>query len=134
MASVKGVNITKLDNSTGKLSKQEKGKVRIWTDSFEATGEAIGSDITICRLPKNSTVVEATIYHDALGASSTLIMGDATDDNRYITSGSTATAGVKTLNAIDGIGYENTTQTDLILTTAGGTVTGTIKVIVKYLV
>lgn len=134
MASVKGVNITKLDDATGKLAKTELGRVRVWTDTFTATGEAIGSDITIARLPKNSSVVGAKVYHAALGASSTLILGDSDDDNRYITAGSTSSAGVLTLNAVGGIGYENTADTDLVLTTAGGTVTGTIKVVIEYLV
>lgn len=134
MASVKGVNITKLDDGSGKLSKQEAGKLRVFTDTYEATGEAIGSDITICRLPANSTVVEATLYTDALGASSTLILGDSSDDNRYITSVSTSSAAITNINVIGGIAYENTSATDLILTTAGGTVTGTITLVVKYLV
>ena len=36
--------------------------------------------------------------------------------------------------AIAGVGYENTAETDVLLTTGGGSITGTIKVIVTYVV
>lgn len=134
MASVKGVNITALDDGTGKVSKLEKGKVRVFVDTYEASSLASGSDITIARLPQNSAVIDAAVYHDALGGSSTLILGDASDDNRYITAGSTSSAGVLRMNAVDGCGYENTAETDLILTTGGATISGTIKTVIKYTV
>ena len=134
MASVKGVNITALDNGTGKVSKLNKGKERVFVDTYEASSLTSGSDITICRLPKNSAVVDVVVYHDALGASSTLKVGDATDDDRYITAGSTSSAGALRMNAVDGCGYENTAAIDLIATTGGATISGTIKVVVEYLV
>ena len=134
MASVKGVNITALDDSGSKLSKIENGKERVWVETYEAASLASGSDITVCRLPKNSAVVDAVIYNDALGGSSTLSLGDADDADRYITAGSTSSAGALRMNAVNGAGYENTAQTDLIVTTAGATISGTIKVVVKYLV
>ena len=135
MASVKGVNITKLDNGTGKINKIEGGgKLEIWTDTYEASSLVAGSNITIARLPKDSAVVDAVVYHDALGASSTLKLGDAGDDDRYLAAGSTASAGALRMELADGALYENTAATDLILTTAGATISGTIKVIIKYLV
>lgn len=134
MASVKGVNITALDNGTGKLDKTEHGKIRAFCDTYEASSLVSGSDITIARLPKNSAVVDVVVYHDALGASSTVSCGDADDVDRYITAGSTASAGVLRMNAVDGANFENTAETDLILTTGGATISGTIKVVVKYLV
>lgn len=134
MASVKGVNITMLDDGTGKLAKTEKGKLRVYTDTYEASSLASGSDITIARLPKNSAVVDVTVYHDALGASSTLKVGDASKDDRYVTAGSTASAGTLRMNTVDGCGYENTVATDIIVTTGGATISGTIKIVVKYLV
>lgn len=134
MASVKGVNITALDDGTGKLSKIEKGKERVFIDTYEASSLASGSDITICRLPKNSAVVDAVIYHDALGGSSTLSLGDADDVDRYITAGSSASAGALRMNAVDGCGFENANGVDLIVTTGGASITGTLKVVVKYLV
>lgn len=132
MASVKGVNITKIDDNTGKLSKTEVGKLKVFVDTYEAASLVAGSDITVARLPQDSTILDAAVYHDALGASSTLILGDVTDPNRYITAGSTASAGVLRMNAVDGVGFENTTETDILLTTAGATITGTIKVVIKY--
>lgn len=134
MASVKGVNITALDAGTGKLDKIEHGKVRVFSDTYEASSLAAGSDITIARLPKNSAVVDIALYHDALGASSTLSVGDSGDADRYVLAGSTSSAGVLRMDAVDGCGYENTAQTDLLITTAGATISGTIKIVVKYLV
>ena len=98
MSSVKGTNITAMDAtpSTKVKSAQVHGRMRVAFDTYEASSLVAGSDITVARLPKGATVYDVVIIHDALGASSTLKVGDASDDDRYITAtastGATSTA------------------------------------------
>jgi hypothetical protein len=147
MATVYGVNKTKARTPESASSNivdygQMKGKLRVMYDSYEASSAAAATIIEMGdRLPKNCTVVGVELMTDALGSGVTLIVGDYEDDNRYITATAVNTANLRTrLNAIDGLGYtvDETTATDtgtdrqIILTTAGGTASGTIKVAVYY--
>jgi len=132
MASVKGVNITNIDATpVVKVSSDEAGgKLRVYYDSYEASSLASGSDITIARLPKGAKVYDVVIHHDALGSGVTLAVGDSADADRYITATAAATAGKILMSedgAIDGVAYEQTAETDVLITTGGGTATGTIK-------
>jgi len=132
MASVKGVNITNIDATpVVKVSSDEAGgKLRVYFDSYEASSLASGSDITIARLPKGAKVYDVVIHHDALGSGVTLAVGDSADADRYITATAAATAGKILMSedgAIDGVAYEQTAETDVLITTGGGTATGTIK-------
>ena len=142
MATVKGVNRTKADDpspsnilSPGTLG----GNVKVMVDQYEAAGLASGSIIQIGRkLPKGAKVVEVVMAYDALGGSTTLILGDAEDDNRYIESVSSASAGFTRMNAVNGLGYEtdesesSTLDTQLQITTGGASITGTINVTIFY--
>jgi len=140
MASVKGTNITAMDAtpSTKVKSAQVHGRMRVAFDTYEASSLASGSDITVARLPKGATVYEVVIFHDALGASSTLKVGDASDDDRYITASASTSATGKILMSEDGViggfGYENTAETDVLITTGGAAISGTIKSAVYYTV
>ncbi len=134
MAAVKGVGITALDAGTAKPLNNEVGKKRVWTDVYEAAALASGSTIEMAKLPIGSKIVGAKIYIDALGASSTLALGDATSGTRYMGATASVTAGVLTANLVDGIGFESTTVTDILITTGGASITGTIKVVIEYLV
>jgi len=132
MASVKGVNITNIDATpVVKVSSDEAGgKLRVYYDSYEASSLASGSDITIARLPKGAKVYDVVIHHDNLGSGVTLAVGDSADADRYITATAAATAGKILMSedgAIDGVAYEQTAETDVLITTGGGTATGTIK-------
>ena len=69
---------------------------------------------------------------DALGASTTLVCGDAGDTNRYVTSQDSSSAGFARLNAITGMDYSVSLNdggddtTVIQLTLGGGTGTGSI--------
>jgi len=139
MASVKGVNFTNLTaDPIVKIEAGEHfGNLRVQFDSYEASSLASGSDISVARLPKGAKVYEIIIHHDALGASSTIKVGDSSDDDRYIAATSTATAGKLVMSedgAIDGFGFEQTAETDVVLTTGGAAISGTIKVAIIYVV
>jgi len=137
MASVKGTNVTNIDaEPVVKVDSSEwHGNLRVQYDSYEASSLASGSDITVARLPKGAKVYDIIVHFDALGGSSTIKVGDSGDDDRYIAATSTASAGQMSMSqegAIAGFGYENTAETDVLLTTGGASITGTIKTAVIY--
>lgn len=139
MASVKGVNFTNITATpvVKTDSGEAYGKLRVTFDSYEASSLASGSDISVARLPKGAKVYEVIVHHDALGASSTIKVGDSSDDDRYIAATATASAGKLVMSedgAIDGFGFEQTAETDVILTTGGAAISGTIKVAIIYAV
>jgi hypothetical protein len=133
MTAVVAANMTLLDAGTGKALKTEAGKAYVWTDTYEAASLVAGSTIAICDLPIDSSVIGVKLYIDALGASSTLIVGDVADPDRYLKAISSATAGLLEGKAVDGIGFVNTSKTRLYITTAGATISGTIKAVITYL-
>ncbi len=139
MASVKGTNFTNITaDAIVKIDSGEwSGKMRVQYDTYEASSLASGSDISIARLPKGAKVYDIVVHFDALGGSTTISVGDSGAAARYIAATSTSSAGQMSMSqegAIDGVGYENTAETDVLLTTGGGSITGTIKVVVMYVV
>jgi hypothetical protein len=139
MASVKGSNFTNItaDPVVKTSSQYAHGKLRIQYDSYEASSLANPSDISVARLPKGAVVYDVIIHHDALGSGVTLSVGDSGSATRYIGATAAATAGKVVMSedgAIDGFGYENTAETDVLITVGGGTATGTIKCTVVYAV
>ena len=146
MASVKGANITNIDATpVVKVSSENAGgKLRVWHDTYEASSLASGSDITIARIPAGATIHDVIIKADALGGSVTLIAGDSGDDNRFIDAVGTWNvagqsqsmwAGSSTgapIPAVTGLGHRYTAETDIIITTGGATISGTIFMWVVY--
>jgi hypothetical protein len=143
MASVKSVAITNLDavpavnSDGGNLS-----PMMVWHDTYEASSLASGSDITIARIPAGATIHDVIVKADALGGSSTLKVGDSGDDDRYLAAVGTwnaagqaqsMLAGSTAANtAVAGLGYKVSSATDLIITTGGATISGTIYFWVYY--
>ncbi len=139
MASVKGVNVTKLDSVPARLPEVNAwhGRLRVQYDEYEAAALADGSDIAVARLPRGARVIDVVVHHDALGASTTLEVGDAADSDRFVAARSTASAGSIALSAdgaIAGFGHEYDGATDLKLTLGGGAATGTVRSAVFYTV
>ena len=139
MASVKGSNFTNItaDPVVKTSSQYAHGKLRIQYDSYEASSLVSCSDISVARLPKGAVVYDVIVHHDALGASVTLSVGDSGSATRYVGATAAATAGKVVMSedgSIDGFGYENTAETDVLITVGGATATGTIKCTVVYAV
>ena len=146
MSSVKGVNYTNITATPIVKSDSEVagGKVRVSYDSYEAASLASGSDITIGRVPANATIIDVVLKCDALGGSSTLKVGDAADDDRYLAAVGTWNAAGQTQSmlggstaantAMTGLGYRTTAETDIVITTGGATITGSIHCWVMYTV
>ena len=138
MASVKGTNFTNITaDPVVKIDSGEwSGKMRVQYDTYEASSLASGSDISVARLPKGAKVYDIIVHFDALG-SATISVGDSGAAARYIAATSVSSAGQMSMSqegAIDGVGYENTAETDVLLTTGGASITGTIKCYVMYVV
>ena len=143
MAIVKIVAITNLDavpavnSDGGNLS-----PMMVWHDTYEASSLASGSDITIARIPAGATIHDVIIKADALGGSSTLTAGDSGDADRFLAAVGTwnaagqcqsMLAGSTAANtAVAGLGYKVTSETDILITTGGATISGTIYFWVHY--
>ena len=131
-------NTTKVTNITADPAvnvdaAEAHGRMRVWYDSFEASSTASGDTITFSRMPKGATIYQVRVMADALGSSVTIKVGDASDDDRYITATTMNTANLVTeTNAIAGVAYNYTAETDLIATVGGAAATGTIKFMVFY--
>ncbi len=146
MSSVKGVNNTIITATPSEKVDSEVlgGNISVSYDSYEASSLASGSDITIGRVPTNATIMDVIVKCDALGGSSTLKVGDASDDDRYLAAVGTwnAAGQVQSMlggstaanTAMTGLGYRTTAETDIIITTGGATITGSIHCWVKYTV
>ena len=146
MASVKAVNITNLDATPIVKTDSETngGKIRVSYDNYEASSLASGSDITIGRIPANATIMDVVLKCDALGGSSTLKVGDSGDDDRYLDAVGTWNAAGQTQSmlggstaantAMTGLGYRTTASTDIVITTGGATISGSIHCWVMYTV
>ena len=144
MASVKSVNITALDFSPSEMvdSNNSSSPIMVWHDTYEASSLASGSDITIARIPAGATIHDVILKCDALGGSSTLKVGDSDDDDRYLAAVGTwnAAGQVQSMlggstaanTAVAGLGYKLSSATDLIITTGGATISGTIYFWVHY--
>ena len=146
MASVKGTELTNLDATpTVKVdSEVAGGKLRVFHGTYEAASLASGSDISIARIPTNATIHDVILKCDALGGSSTLKVGTAADDDLFIAATGTwnvagqtqsILAGSSTgapIATITGVGHRTTAVTDVIITTGGATISGSIKCLVIY--
>ena len=143
MASVKGVAITNLDAVPAvKAGGGNLSPMMIWHDTYEASSLASGSDITIARIPAGSTIHDVIVKADALGGSSTVIVGESGDTDRFLAAVGTwnaagqcqsMLAGSTAANtAVAGLGYKVTSETDILITTGGATISGTIYFWVHY--
>jgi hypothetical protein len=95
-------------------------------DTYTATGaEVAGSVIYLGRIPPNHRVVDGWIKYDAMGASVTVKIGDAGDDDRFVTATAVSSAGVTRMTAATGLGWLNASDSpmDVFATTAGGALT-----------
>jgi len=140
MAAVKGVNVTLFDAGGQGDNAIDQGlintRLEVWTDSYEASALAAASTIDIAKMPEDAKVMGVDVYHDALGASTTIDVGDSDDTDRYTLSpADTSSAGKFSSDAADGHAYKvgQATGDDTIqLLTAGAAITGTIKTEVRF--
>ena len=134
MATVYGTNAGLRVNTPSTLvEKVDDGEVYCFRDTYELAALPSADVIVVGYLPVGAKVVDVVFANDALGASTTIVIGDSVDPNRYVTSQDTSTAGVARLNAITGMDYTILAATrEIWATLGGGTGTGTISVNISY--
>ena len=139
MATVSGVNYTKITAEPVEhiLPRDAHGRVRVMYDSYEASSLASGSTIQLWKLPVDARVIDFKVWHDALGSSATLALGDAGDVDRLHAAAASSSAGIMipAVGRIDTMaGYTYTAETIVSLTTGGAAITGTIHAYIMYVV
>ena len=139
MSAVKGVNKTLIDAGTILSPGLFDGRVKVNVDSYEASSLTAGSTITMSGvIPKGAVVLFQLLATDSLGGSSTISVGDAEDADRYHATLDTSSAAITVIGLVDGVAYEvdesdsDNLDNQIILTTAGATINGTIKLLTFY--
>jgi hypothetical protein len=144
MADVKGDNKTIQDAVTpGTLLAPEVigGKERVIYDIYTLAASASGTVIYLPELPEGAMVTDWIIDHAALGSSVTLKFGTVADDDAFMVATACAAADKKNFTddgVASSLGYRadvvtsGAEKTKPIITTAGATGTGAIKVMIKY--
>ena len=126
MAAFKGTNSTLRGATPPSLvsNGDQGGRVRCTYDEITTTTAMTTADtIEVGLLPVDARVVGVHVSWIAHATSRTFILGDATDDNRYVASTDASAAGRSDALAAAGQGYRNTTgaPVPILLTLAGGT-------------
>lgn len=108
--------------------------LKVVSGSYTAAAAASGTVINLCKLPKGAVIHDVILDVAALGASSTVKVGDGADDDRYIAA--TSSANATTLRTgVAGKGYRigtNAGDDALIATTGGAAITGKVAFTVIY--
>jgi hypothetical protein len=145
MATVKGALKTVADSGTADHTNPSGSRavLKVMHDTYEASALASGSLIEIgTKLPLNAYVYETILAYDALGSSTSIKLGDAEDDDRYISNTATTSAGVTRTNKIEGVAYKidetagtdagNTDRQILGKVVDSGAMTGSITCVVMF--
>lgn len=116
---------------------EANGRLRFCRFEYEASSLASGSTIDIgTPIPKGARLVDIAVLADDLGTTAgTLEVGDSGDTDRFIAAYATGSATFKSVTKdgkIDNLHYQFTADTQLLITTAGATISGTIKGHIVY--
>lgn len=112
------------------VSRGGLGNVIVDIATYEATGEAIASVIQMVKVQAGDTVFDGYLVNDALGGSTTLDVGDGDSTTRWISAASTSSAAFTRFGEAVGFPRTYTADDTIDIVTAGGTVTGTITLVV----
>lgn len=115
----------------------QHGVIQCFRFHYEASALESGSTIHIgTPVPKGARIYEIVVLADDLGTTAgTLEVGDSGDTDRYIAAYATGSATFKQMTKdgrIDNLYYQQTADTQLLITTAGAAITGTIRGHVLY--
>ena len=109
------------------------GKVRATHDSYTFANAAIGTLVNVGVLMPGEVFLTGWVIGADLGSATTLQLGDAGDDDRYLAATVFTTEGQCTQCAkAEGVGYKNTTTSPIpiILKTGVEEATGAVEVII----
>lgn len=106
------------------------GKNRAVYDEYTFAAAAAGTIVNVGVLRKGEVYLGCEIVNAALGTSVTLQVGDAGDDDRYMTAQAAATAGnIVGKDAGAGFGYKAPADTVIFIKTGGGAATGKVQIV-----
>lgn len=108
-----------------------------FTSSFTFAAAEIGTRVEWAKLPPGTELQEVVLINDALGASSTLGVGelfDSTADGTTAAASLTAAASTASAGRIESAFHPRTYQVPVTITStvAGAAVTGKVTAIIKY--
>lgn len=135
MADYYGANSTKYNTPAPAtfMGAEWGGKVRAMHDTYSFASIASGKTVQVGVLKPGEVFLTGWIHGADLGSATTLQLGDADDDDRYLAATVFTTANQVTQCAkADGIGYKNSGTTDIPLLLKTGTeeATGAVEVII----
>lgn len=133
-----GANYTKYAAPTPvtEMGAEWGGKVRATHDSYTFASAAIGTLVNVGVLKPGEVYIDGFILGADLGSATTLQLGDAGDDDRYLAATVFTTANqVTACRKAEGLGYKNDTAVDIpiVLKTGVEEATGAVEVIIKKL-
>lgn len=130
-----GVNYTKYASPSPSsfMGAEWGGKVRATHDTYTFASATIGTEVNVGVLMPGEVFLFGKIIGADLGSATTLQLGDAGDDDRYLAATVFATAGQVTNCAkAEGVGYKNETTSPIpiVLKTGAEVATGAVEVII----
>lgn len=106
--------------------------IKVARGEFNLTAALTTSDtVVMFRLHPRFRITGGSIKQSGLGASTTLALGDADDDDRYFTAASSASAGTNVSLAETGRDFLTTKYTDVILKVGGATTGATGQIVAQ---
>ncbi|MEG3619613.1 hypothetical protein V5T82_14190 [Magnetovibrio sp. PR-2] len=102
--------------------------VEFISQTYDFSATAAGDVIQMLNVQNGTRVLEVSITQAALGGTGTLIVGDGTDPNGYITSTNANTAETVKQNGAYAVGKEYTADDTIDVTVETAAVTGSITV------
>lgn len=124
MADYYGANATKYNTPSPAtfMGAEWGGKVRAMHDTYSFASIASGKTVQVGVLKPGEVFLTGWIHGADLGSATTLQLGDAGDDDRYLAATVFTTANQVTQCAkAEGIGYKNDTTSDIPLLLKVGT-------------
>ena len=109
------------------------GRVRATHESYTFASAAIGTKVNVGVLKPGEVYLDGFIHGADLGSATTLQLGDAGDDDRYLAATVFTTANqVTACRKAEGLGYKNDTADDIPIVLKTGTeeASGAVEVVI----
>lgn len=109
-------------------AKDLRGRLMALPFDHTVASDAQNDTVNLCVIPAYTKVIDISVANEALGASTTLSIGDAGSATRYLAATSVTSAGKNSGLLIAGQNYEPTADTIVIATWGGATPTNGAKI------
>lgn len=105
-----------------------RGRVMVLPFDHTVASDAQSDTVNLCVIPAYSKVIDISVANEALGASTTLSIGDSGSATRYLAATGVTSAGKNSGLLIAGQNYEPTSDTIVFATWGGATPTNGAKI------